>query len=94
MARFGLSAGIEIDRHDAELLAGDEVELRQRGGEGVQLLTAQHRAVAVVEREDDRQLVTEHVAQRDVATTLIAKPRIQRNLRAEVLDQPDALGRC
>ena len=77
-----LGAFLRVDTHrdDAKVLAGLPVDGAQGVDERVEFERAQHRALVVVEREDDRALPIEILAERDGLTVVVdeAQGRVHR----------------
>jgi hypothetical protein len=81
--------GVDAHGDDAELFAGDEVDVPEPRDEAVQHQAAQHRAVRVVEREDDGALAVEVVPEAHGAAELILERERAGQVRAEALAHVD-----
>ena len=89
-----------VDADDDDLVVAPRLERQcfQRPHDSVEDLGAQHRAVVVREREDDRP-PAEVVADPDVPPRLVAEPQVRRHLMADplidadLLENPRLLGR-
>ena len=83
----GSLAGIDADGDDVEILADLERQLLGAVQKAVQHFRAQHRALVIDEREDDR-LLSKELAQGDGVALLVAKGEVEGKGIAQLLIQP------